>query len=95
MAFVLTWGAGCNRPATPTQATATYKFEMRRPGGAFQRAQGTTIALTMDNTSVSIQDGRLSMNGKSYGTLNDGDSVLIDENDQVTVNGAARTADAR
>jgi hypothetical protein len=72
--------------------SANYKYEVRGKGGMISRGQGESLTATWDGNEVlSVKDGRLTVNGKSYGPLKDGDSILVNEEGKVTVNGVSRT----
>jgi hypothetical protein len=52
------------------------------------------MAATVDASSgknrLQIQEGRMTVNGRSYGALKNGDSVLVDQDGQVFVNKEVR-----
>src|SRR4051794_24618110 len=84
-------------PLAPTVAgsfssgtdSASYSYEVRDAGSA-----ATGVAQTVDATSgknrLQIQEGRMTVNGRSYGPLKNGDAVLVDQDGQVSVNGQIR-----
>ena len=55
-----------------TSTTANRQIE---PDGTSRIAH---YEFTCDNTAILIRDKTLTVNGKSYGTLNDGDEIAID-----------------
>jgi len=82
--------------STPTKETTTdlagYEVTVR-PGSSFS---STTMVfgkhtLTVGRTTVAIKRDRLFVNGKSYGQLEQGDSILV-EPSKVTVSGKVREA---
>jgi hypothetical protein len=79
------------QPAGP--AAASYRYEVRGAGGAVQRGESGEFSLTVGSTAVSVRGGRPTVNGKGYGLLKDGDSIRVDEDGQVTVNGAPRPSE--
>jgi hypothetical protein len=90
--------SGCSRspstaPGVATRSVASYKYENRGAGGAYQRGEAGTFSLTTGNNAVSVQEGRLTVNGKGYSALKNGDSIAVDESGGVTVNGALRSAE--
>src|SRR5262249_41218596 len=96
IALVLAVVSACNRtaPTPPTVAAgraASYQYEVRGAGGAHQRGEAETFTVTAGANTVSVQDGRLTVNGKGYDRLKDGDAILVDEGGQVSVNGTARS----
>jgi hypothetical protein len=79
------------RKVQPTgPAAARYRYEVLGANGTVQRGEAETFSLTMGSTAVAVRGGRLTVNGKGYGLLKDGDSIRVDEDGQVTVNGAPR-----
>src|SRR5262249_26804221 len=87
---------GCSRPSqtAPTataQPAASYKYEVRGANGACQRGEAEAFTVTAGQNTVSVQNGRLVVNGNGYGLLRDGDSIAVDESGKVTVNGALQS----
>jgi len=82
--------AGCSR-TTPAAApaSATYHYELRN-GDSRQFGTSENVDAQSGDITLSIQAGRLTVNGKDYGQLNDGDCVLADDSGDVVVNGAPR-----
>jgi hypothetical protein len=82
---------GCGQPKTTPavpKAQASYSYEVRHRNGL---SQGKAPEFTVTGKhSVSVKSGRLMVNGRDLGGLNDGDSILVDENAYVTVNGSER-----
>jgi hypothetical protein len=69
---------------------ASYRYEVLGANGTVQRGEAGEFSVTAGSTAVAVRGGRLTVNGKGYGLLRDGDSVRVDEDGQVTVNGAPR-----
>src|SRR5258708_39720520 len=92
---------GCGRnsipPVPPNTATTTpvavqsgaparYSLEVRSDSGSSQESVSGNVDVTTGNVHLRIQDGALTVNGRSYGKLNGGDAVLIESDGQVLVN---------
>jgi hypothetical protein len=62
------------------------------PGGSYhyQAGESGNILVTEGTNTLTVNGGHLTVNGESYGLLQDGDSIQVDENGQVTVNGTPR-----
>jgi hypothetical protein len=97
---LITWtfitASGCDRssstaPAASTRPAASYRCEIRTVSGVNAYSEGESISVTGGEHTASVQGGRLTVNGKAYGALKDRDSVVIDENGKVTVNGTERS----
>jgi hypothetical protein len=88
--------AGCgDRPAptTPSQAKpVSVNYEIRDPAGGFSKGTCYDGVFTAggDKLKLEIKDGRVRANGKDCGTVKDGDSVLLDKDGKLTVNGQPR-----
>jgi hypothetical protein len=59
------------------------------PGCGGHGGQPRNLAIKNNSGNVTIDGGRLSVNGRSYGAVRDGDDISID-GDTVKVNGAVR-----
>jgi hypothetical protein len=84
---------GCRQPSPPVTAMAGYDLEVKGAGGAFTRGHGETFAVEAGQNVVNLKDRRLTVNGKAYGAIADGASILVDENGKVSVNGQERLPD--
>jgi hypothetical protein len=78
--------SGCDRSsetgpaaAAPAPTGASYKYEVRGAGGGFVRGQAERIAVNVGGTAASVQGGRLTVGGKGYGPVKDGDSIVVVE----------------
>jgi len=93
IAVLMAVTCGCDRspPTVAAKQAASYKFEVRGPGGVYNRGDAGSFSVTSGQTTASLQDGRLTVNGKSYGQMKDGDSILVEESGKVSVNGTARS----
>jgi hypothetical protein len=86
---------GCSRspptPATPTPATpaASYSYDVRDDGVA-SAGMAEDVNATAGKNRLEIHGGRLTANGKSYGSLKNGDAVLLNADGQLFVNGQNR-----
>jgi hypothetical protein len=100
----LALASGCSQPlstappiatssAAPTIAAhpaKSYKIDVLGPGGSHTYGESDNVMMTSGKNAVLVQDGRLSVNGKKYGLLNDKDTIVIDEDGKVKVNGVSR-----
>jgi len=77
-------------PSNPAAKAVSYKYEIR-DAGTFGSGEAETIHATVGKNELSVQEGRLTVNGKAYGTLKDKDSILVDESGKVMVNGMQRS----
>jgi hypothetical protein len=71
---------------------ASYSCEVRGEDGS-SRGMGSDVTAHAGSNRLEIKNGRLTANGKSYGTLNDGDFVLLDRDGTVSINGKTRAAE--
>ena len=85
--------AGCTRtaPSNSVPPVAGYDFEVRRPGGGHTKGQAATFSVQDGTNVVELKDGRLNVNGKTYGTIADGAKIVVDESGNVSVNGQTRS----
>jgi hypothetical protein len=87
---------GCNNhqpplPVAKAPIAASYKYKVKSSSGAVSMGEGASFTANTEQTTMSVQDGHLIVNRKGYGRLNDGDSIVVDENGRVTVNGSERS----
>jgi hypothetical protein len=93
--FVAVIGGGCSQPSPPGAAGGTvpvagYEFEVRGPAGSVTRGHAATFSVQSGHTSAELKDRKLTVNGKTYGTVADGATILVEENGKVSVNGKER-----
>ena len=85
---------GCNPSpgpgGGPVKPQAGYTFEVRGKGGAFTKGQAATFSVQAGANAGAIKDGKLTVNGKSYGAVPDGATILVEEDGKVLVNGRER-----
>jgi hypothetical protein len=86
---------GCSQTSRPgpggtTTPVAGYNFEVRGAGGAHTRGQAATFSIQAGANSAEVKDGKLTVNGKSYGVVADGATILAEETGKVTLNGQER-----
>jgi hypothetical protein len=64
---------GCNRqvPTEGVRPIAGYDFEVRRPGGGHTKGQAATFSVDDNTNRVELKDGRLTVNDKGYGPIDD------------------------
>jgi hypothetical protein len=93
LALLAVVAAGCGRISSTTEkpVAASYKYEIHGGRGGYQRGQAESFSATAGKNSASLRDGRLTVNGKGYGRLNDGDSIVVEENGAVKINGAEQS----
>jgi hypothetical protein len=102
VAVLLSVLAGCNRPSsgpTPTGAGPSWakgtvdgvSCEVRGQGGESSSFVGEGYQeFTAGKNKLRVQGGRVTANGKEYGPVKSGDSVLLDADGTVTINGEKR-----
>jgi hypothetical protein len=94
--------AGCNGPsgsgaakpgAEPSSAKGTINgvsYEVRGSGDSRSVAGGDSSEFIAGTNKLQVQGGRVSANGKDYGPVKSGDSVLLDADGTLTINGEKR-----
>jgi hypothetical protein len=91
--------AGCSRSnPTPTAAAPgpesavgpSYSYEVRGEGAVSHGTASEPLSVSAGKNALTIKDGRLTVNGKDYGTVKSGDSIVVDRDGQVSINGAKR-----
>lgn len=91
--LVFTLATGCGSPApTLTPPVQGYKFEIRAPDGGATTGEGETFIVQSGGRSVEMQKGTLSINGESFGAVEHGAQIFVNETGQVFVNGVERQA---
>jgi hypothetical protein len=89
-------GGGCSKPSPSGVSGGTgkpvagYDFEVRGAAGSFTRGQAETFSVQSGASSAEVKDRKLTVNGKAYGTVADGATILVEENGKVLVNGKER-----
>ena len=93
MAVATVFFVGCTRtsPHSPVPPVMAYDFEVRRPGGGHTKGQAATFSVEDGTNTVELKDGRLTVNGKAFGTIAGGAKIVVDEAGKVTVNGQPRS----
>ncbi len=92
--------AGCNGPSGPTPAGAAPSWAKGTVDGVSceVRGQGESSSVvgegfhefTAGKNKLRVQSGRVTANGKDYSAVKSGDSVLLDVDGTVTINGGKR-----
>lgn len=72
----------------------SYKFEIRGADGSFQSGQSENFSVTTGGNEASVYSGQLIVNGRKYGAVNSGDSIVVDKAGLVKVNGTERTSES-
>jgi hypothetical protein len=93
---------GCSGPSGPTPAAAAPSWAKGTVDGVSCEVRGDADGgsssfvsegyreFTAGRNKLRVQDGRITANGKEYGSVKSGDTVLLDVDGTVTVNGAKR-----
>jgi hypothetical protein len=86
-------GAGCSRPQSheAVRPVAGYDFEVHRAGGGRTTGNAATFSVHDGANVTQLKDGRLTVNGKGYGSIADGAKIVVDETGKVTINGQAHS----
>ncbi len=88
--------AGCYQPAPPAPAAVNYSYTLRYNGGqTFGIGSAANIDTKAGDNRLQIDGGRLTVNGKSYGPLADGDRVLVEIDGTVSVNDQKREPESK
>ena len=74
---------------TSVPPKASYSYEVRGEGSA-SAGMGQTANTESGKNRLEIKNGQLTVNGDSYGSLANGDKVLVELDGRVFVNGEAR-----
>jgi hypothetical protein len=96
-AAILSVTPACSRQAGPSDASGVkdtvngVSYEVRGRGGnsLAQNVEGYRELIAGSNT-LRVKDGHITANGKDAGEVKQGDSVLLDVDGAVTVNGQKR-----
>jgi hypothetical protein len=72
--------AGCRKPSTPSVS-----YEVRG-GGGFTKGITQDGSFIVGDNKLELKDGRVFANGKYYGQVKNGDSILLDTDRQLYVN---------
>jgi hypothetical protein len=78
-------------PLPPAVPPAKYVFEVRTEDGSTQQPASGNADLTIGKVHLRVQDGAFTVNGRPYGQLRDGDTVLVHADGQVLVNSQVRS----
>jgi len=84
--------AGCGSRSFPPGPAASVSYEVRGEGSVTKGTTETGSFMVAKN-SLELYGGRITANGKSYGSFKTGDAVLLDEQGRLFVNGAERTSE--
>jgi hypothetical protein len=84
--------SGCADQSPPQAKPVVVNYEIRDPAGGFAKGTGSFAGITAggDTLKLEIKDARVWVSGKDGGTLMEGDSVLLDKDGRLTVNGQPR-----
>ena len=84
--------AGCNRaPEPPQQSAPSFLYEVRGDDGSSNTGMAEELDVTAGKNRLVIRGSLVTANGKSYGSVKNGDSVLLDKDGKLTVNGELRS----
>jgi hypothetical protein len=85
-ACLATLMAGCNISVGYSDGSSVgYSYVIHGPGGD-SVGYAAEFAVVQDNISVNMDDGELTVNGRSYGQIADGASIEVEQN-RVLING--------
>ena len=95
---VVTLGCDNTRPPEVVGIVKLGDLDIRviEPGGGtvapgYEASMATgSHEITMGDVEIVVNNLKLSINGRNYGDVRDGDSVIIDELRKVTINGVPR-----
>jgi hypothetical protein len=89
---------GCSSTPTPSAQVQTGKtggvcYEVRGEGGAVTKGVAESGSFTAGQNTLEFRGGRVFANGKDHGPVKGGDSVLLDRDGDLSVNGRRRPAE--
>jgi hypothetical protein len=96
---LLLWTVGCRREAASEGAQGVsvskgslngIQWEVRGVGQIEQRTNNDEASVSVGSNRLEIKGGRLTVNGRAAGEVKPGDSILLDRDGQLTVNGQPR-----
>jgi hypothetical protein len=103
LVIVLGIGQGCGTKSTTDEASLVFyqvrfdlpwKVDPKQMVASRPRPPAVGFTLSSGNWALGYLNGRLTLNGKDYGTVKAGDSVKVTQDGKVFVNGEERTASA-
>ncbi|TMQ32753.1 MAG: hypothetical protein E6K70_16855 [Planctomycetota bacterium] len=71
-------------------STPTVSYEVRGGGGGFTKGITQDGSFIVGDNKLELKDGHIFANGKYYGQVKNGDSILLDTDRQLYVNGEKR-----
>jgi hypothetical protein len=83
---------GCARP-TADVSPPGYLYEVRGEDGSSNKGMAEQLDVTAGKNRLQIKDGKVTANGKAYGAIKRGDSVLLDRDGKLSVNGEQRSSE--
>ena len=84
--------SGCARPAVQAPMPG-YQYEVRGEDGSSNQGMAEELDVTAGKNRLRIKDGNVTANGKAYGSVERGDSVLLDRDGTLSVNGEQRSSE--
>ena len=93
LVLVLLCMAGCKQDTQPIRENLTHNgIEFHFPIHVTSTTNGEVSTFAFKNYTLSLteKNGKLTVNGKECGTVKAGDTVVIDGEGRVSVNGAPR-----
>ena len=91
--------AGCRKPTStlaPTNAPSqspSVSYEVRGEGDAVTKGITENGSFASGKYTLELKAGRVFANGKDYGSVQEGDSVLLERDGQLFVNGEMRQSE--
>jgi hypothetical protein len=77
---------GCGRAPSAT-------ITLHGGGDNIATAEGPGFVVEAEPNSAELQDGRLTVNGKRYGTIGNGDRIVVESNGRVLINDKERSSE--
>ena len=81
---------GCQSPAPGPPAARNVSWEVRGANGSFSRGSGESASVSAGHNRLEIKNGEVFANARDAGPVKPGDTVLLDEDGRLTVNGSPR-----
>jgi hypothetical protein len=88
--FLILLSSGCTRP-TANAPLPGYQYEVKGEDGSSNKGMAEELDVTAGKNRLQIKDGKVTANGKAFGSVKRGDSVLLDRDGKLSVNGEQRS----
>jgi hypothetical protein len=93
LAIVAVTGCTHAPPPTPVKPILGYRFKVIRSSG-YTSGEASTFSIQGDQSSVEMKDQRLTIDGKNFGMIPEGATILVEEDGRVLINGSEKTAES-